>query len=311
MPLDQELTQILETLPKLPDTLTRELIVDIRKARLLAFQDVERFPLVHAVEDRVILHLNGEIPIRMYTPECSDEHFPAIVFFHGGGWTLGEIETYDILCRQLAKASRSKVISVEYRLAPEYRFPKGLEDCYAATQWVLEHANELCVDVNRIAVGGDSAGGNLAAAVTLLAKDRKGPNIWRQLLIYPAIDTLTSIEKSPYESIRKNAQAPVLTSSLTKSFWEHYLEKETDAENIYASPIKAKELSGLPKAFVITAEYDPIRDEGEAYASRLREGGVAVQMIRYNGMCHGFLNLPLPNNEQIMKSIGEWLNDKS
>ena len=308
MPLDQTLKQILETLPKIPDTLTPELIGAIRKARLLAVQVVEKLPLVQ-VEDRVISHLDSEIPIRIYRPEYSDEHLPAIVFFHGGGWTLGEIETYDILCRQLTKASRSIVISVEYRLAPEHRFPKGLEDCFAVTQWVFEQAKELRADANRIVVGGDSAGGNLAAAVTLLAKDRKGPKIWRQLLIYPATDTLTSIEKSPYESIRENAQAPVLTSSLTKSFWEHYLEKETDAEDIYASPIKAKELSGLPKAFVITAEYDPIRDEGEAYASRLRESGVAVQMTRYNGLCHGFLTLPLPINEQVMKSIGEWLNE--
>jgi acetyl esterase len=305
--LDPTLKRILEHFPKLPEPLTLELILKIREARIQAVLAENKQPSVHAVEDRLISGPNGEIPIRIYTPNHRDEHLPAVVFFHGGGWTFGHIETHDIPCRQLANASGCKVISVDYRLAPEHRFPRGLEDCYAATEWVFNYAEELEVDANRIAVGGDSAGGNLAAAVALWAKDRRGPQIWRQILIYPAVDALQSIENSPYKSIRENAQAPILTSSLTKSFWDFYLETEADVDHHYASPIKAKNVSGLPQAFVITAEYDPIRDEGEAYASRLQDSGVAVQMTRYNGLCHGFLTLPLPINKQVMQSIGEWL----
>lgn len=308
MPLDQTLERILEQVPQLPETLTPELIVDIRKSRLQAVPDVNKRPPVHSVKDLMIPGPNGQIPIRIYTPEIKDEKLPAIVFFHGGGWSLGEIETYDIPCRQITNASGCIVISVDYRLAPEHRFPKGLEDCYAATQWVFDHVEKLHIDVKRIAVCGDSAGGNIAAAVTLLAKDRGGPHIWSQILIYPAVDVLQSIEKSPYDSIRENAKAPGLTSSVTISFWEHYLATDKDVDNMYAAPIKAKDLSGLPQAYIITAEYDPIRDEGEVYASRLQESGVDVKLTRYKGLCHAFLMLPLPINEQIIQSIGEWLN---
>lgn len=307
MSLDETLKQILKNLPQLPEQLTPELIIEIRKARLQAVLDVDMRPPIYRLEDRLIHGSDGEIPIRMYTPKSSNKPLPAVVFFHGGGWTLGQIETHDIPCRQLANASGCVVISVDYRLAPEHRFPKGLEDCYTATRWVFDHANELHIDENRIAVGGDSAGGNLAAAVTLLAKDRGGPYIWSQILIYPAVDVLQSIEKSPYESIRENAYAPGLTSSITISFWDHYLATDKDVENMYAAPIKAKDVSGLPQAYIITAEYDPIRDEGEEYALKLQESGVDVKLTRYNGLCHGFLSMPLPMNEKIIKSIGEWL----
>lgn len=308
MLLDETLQKVLEYYPQLPESLTPELIIEIRKARLQAILNVKKRPFVHHVEDHAIAGPNGEIPIRIYTPESREKDLPALVYFHGGGWTLGHIETHDIPCRLLANASGCKVISVDYRLAPEHRFPKGLEDCYAATQWVFDHAKEIHIDENRIAVGGDSSGGNLAASVTLLAKDRGGPQIWSQILIYPAVDVLQSIEKSPYESIRENAQAPGLTSSVTLSFWNHYLRSDKDAANMYAAPIKAKDLSGLPQAYIITAEYDPIRDEGEVYASKLQESGVDVKLTRYNGLCHAFLTMPLPINEQIIQSIGEWLN---
>ena len=245
----------------------------------------------------------------MYIPKSSIHPLPAIVFFHGGGWTLGQIETYDIPCRLFAKASGSIIVSVDYRLAPEHPFPQGLEDCYTATQWVFDHAIGLHIDEKRIAVGGDSAGGNLAAAVTLLAKDRGMPSIWRQILLYPAVDVLQSIEKSPYASIRENAQAPGLTSQVTISFWKHYLSGDKDIENKYAAPIKAKDVSGLPQAYIMTAEYDPLRDEAEAYAARLQESGVDVKLTRYEGLCHAFLTMPLPYNKQVLQSIGEWLNN--
>lgn len=309
MPLDETLKQILVKVPPLPDILTTELIKEIRENRLAAMRQVKKRPYVHHVEDRVILGTNGEIPIRIYTPRNNDQPLPAIVYFHGGGWTLGHIETHDILCRLLANASACVVISVDYRLAPEHKFPKGVVDCYEATQWVMMHANALHIDESRLVVGGDSAGGNIAAAVTLLAKERGDLSIWRQILLYPAVDVLQSIDTSPYDSIRENAQAPGLTSSVTISFWNHYLRTE-DIDNIYAAPIKAEDqtLRGLPPAYMITAEYDPIRDEAELYAQRLQENGVDVKLTRYNGLCHGFLTMPLPKNKSIIQSIGEWLN---
>lgn len=308
--IDETITKILQFLPKYPDTLTPELIAQLRKDQLLLIPGENGCPHVKTVENRRIEGPNGNIPIRIYTPDVQEEKLPALVYFHGGGWTIGSIETYDVVCRNLANASGNKVISVDYQLAPEHRFPKGLEDCYAATEWVFDNADALNIKSDHISIGGDSAGGNFTAAITLMAKERKGPQIKFQLLVYPATDALQSIEDSPYASIQENATAPILTSTLTRSFWNHYLNGEKDAANKYASPIKADDLSGLPPALLITAENDPIRDEGEAYGVKLQEFGVDVTMIRYDGMVHGFLQLPIPRNEGVFKTIGEFLSEK-
>lgn len=308
MTIDESVKEILEHFPQLPGTLTPELINQIRKDQLLLIPEEKNRPQVNKVENRLIEGPNGDIPIRLYTPDTHKEKLPAVVYYHGGGWTIGSVETYDIVCRNLANSSGCKVISVDYRLAPEHRFPKGLEDCYAATKWVCDHADILRIIPDRISVGGDSAGGNYTAAVTLMAKERNGPKIKSQLLIYPATDALQSISDSPYESIRENASAPILTSELTKSFWDHYLLDEGDAENKYASPIRADDLSGLPPALLITAQYDPIRDEGEAYGARLRASGVDVEMHRYDGLIHGFIQLPISINDTVFQTIGEFLN---
>ncbi|MCZ2257758.1 alpha/beta hydrolase [Sporosarcina sp. G11-34] len=307
MRINEEVATYLEENPiMLPDTLTPEIIVAIREINdVLAAGEVGQEVL--SVENRTIPGPDGDVPVRIYTPAGQGKKCPAIVYYHGGGWTIGSLISYDAVCRRLANVTGNKVISVGYRLAPEHRFPKGLEDCYAATQWVFDHAEELQLDDSRISIGGDSAGGNLAAAVTLMSRERKGPQIYAQILIYPAVDALRSIEHTPYESIRENAQAPILTSSLTKSFWDHYIQTEADGENVYASPIKEKDLSNLPPALVITAEYDPICDEGEAYADRLKKSGVPVKRTRYDGLVHGFLTLPISINEQVLQSIAEFL----
>ena len=308
MKIDESVKNILEHFPKIPETLTPELIQQIREDQALLIPEKENLPYVKTVENRLITGPNGDIPIRVYSPDVHEEKLPAIVYYHGGGWVLGSVETYDVLCRNLANSSGCKVISVDYRLAPEHRFPKGLEDCYTATQWVFDNAETLQIIPDQISVGGDSAGGNYTAAVTLMAKERKGPKIKSQLLIYPATDALRSITDSPYESIRENASAPILTSELTKSFWDHYLTDENDAENKYASPIRADDLSGLPPTLLITAQYDPIRDEGEAYGDRLQAHGVDVELIRYDGLIHGFIQLPIPINETVFRTIGSFLN---
>lgn len=308
MPINPVLQELIRQLPvDLPRTLTPELIQEIRITRVPLPEEM-RQP-IWKKEDQVIPGPYGEIPIRIYTPFEKKELYSAIVTYHGGGWTLGNIESHDGAFRHLSNSTGCKVISVDYRLAPEYRFPVGVEDCYTALEWVFNHAEALQIDENRIAVAGDSAGGNLSAALTLMARDRNGPNIWKQVLFYPATDALRLIEESPYESIHVNADAPLLTTSVTKSFWDHYLSSEEDADNPYCSPIRAKDLRHLPPAFVITAEYDPIRDEGELYGKRLQESGVPVRMKRVEGAVHGFITIPMPMTDEIMEDVADFLNE--
>ncbi len=241
---------------------------------------------IHAVEDRTIPGPAGDIPVRIYTPTASGS-LPLLMFFHGGGFVLGSLETHDGVCRSLANAAQCVVVAVDYRLAPEHPFPAAPEDCYAATKWVAEHAAELHGDAGRLAVAGDSAGGNLSAVVSLMARDRSGPKIIFQLLIYPVTDHY----QPGTPSLRENADGYFLTRDMMIWFFNHYVLSGTDLDNPYLHPLRAKDLSGLPLAFVITAEYDPLRDEGEHYAQRLREADVIVRTKRYNGVIHGFVSM--------------------
>jgi acetyl esterase len=238
------------------------------------------------VEDRRIPGPAGEIPVRIYTPE-GEAPLPVVVFFHGGGWVIGSLDTHDGLCRALARAVPAIVVAVDYRLAPENPFPAGLDDSYAALGWVAENSASFGGDPARLAVAGDSAGGNLSAAVTLLSRDRGGPAIAHQLLIYPATNL-----RGDTVSMRENAEGYFLTRSLMAWFGSQYVTHEQTALP-HASPLLAPDLAGLPPATVITAEFDPLRDEGEAYAARLRESGVAVDGVRYDGMIHGFITMPI------------------
>jgi acetyl esterase len=253
---------------------------------------------VARVENRSIPGPAGRIPIRVYTPE-GKAPFPVLVFIHGGGWVLCGLDSHDPPCRALANAVPCVVVSVDYRLAPEHRFPAAADDAYAATRWVAEHAAELGGDASRIAVGGDSAGGNLAAVVALMARDRGGPRLVHQVLVYPATDA--GLDTA---SCHENADGYFLTRDMMVWFWNHYLCSSADVENPYASPLRARDLRGLPPGLVITAEYDPLRDEGEAYAARLREAGVPVRMTRYAGIIHGFFGM-LAVFPQARTAIGE------
>ncbi len=239
---------------------------------------------VAKVEDRRIPGPAGEIPLRIYTP-ASAAPTGALVYFHGGGWVIGDIESHDEVCRALAKGSGSVVVSVDYRLAPEHKFPAGPEDCHAATKWVAANAAALGVDPNRIAVGGDSAGGNLAAVVAQMARDHGGPKIAFQLLIYPATDW--SKESASQREFTRDGY--ILSRGDMVWFYDHYMTSAADKTKPYFSPACAKSLAGLPSAFVLTAAIDPLRDEGEAYAEALRKAGVAVTAKRYPGVCHGFV----------------------
>ena len=225
------------------------------------------------------------IPIRVYRPTL-EQDLPALVYFHGGGFVICNLDTHDRLCRNLANASGAVVVSVDYRLAPEHKFPAATEDAYAATRYVADHAAEFGVNPNRIAVGGDSAGGNLATVVALMARDRGGPSLKFQLLIYPVVDV---DDDSP--SMREYGHDHFLTRESMDWFIESYIGREEDRRSPYASPWYASDLRGLPAAMVITAECDPLCDQGEAYARKLQSAGVAVELKRYEGMIHPFLSL--------------------
>ena len=240
---------------------------------------------VASVEDRRIPGPGGDIPVRIFTPEGSAP-FPTLVFFHGGGWVLGDLNTHDVVCRAIAKHSGCKVVAVDYRLAPEHKYPAAADDAFAATRWVAENAAALEVDAGRIAVGGDSAGGNLTLAVAQMARDTGSPALRFQLAWYPVTDFNFGTD-----SYKDNADGYLLTRASMEWFWDHYLAAPEDGAQPYASPLRAADLTGLPPAHIITAEFDPLRDEGEAYAARLRAAGVPVMAKRYDGLVHGSFQL--------------------
>ncbi|HSG89540.1 MAG TPA: alpha/beta hydrolase [Pseudomonadales bacterium] len=239
---------------------------------------------VGAVEDRVVPTPSGDVPVRIYRPAGTGP-FPLHVHYHGGGWVIGDLDTHDADCRELCRGAGCVVVAVDYRLAPEHRFPAAPEDCYAATCWAAEHAADLGARPGPISVGGDSAGGNLAAVVSLMARDRGGPQIALQLLIYPVTDAAMDTV-----SYRDNADGYLLSADSMSWFWDHYCPDASLRLDPLASPLHAPDLSGLPPALVMTAEFDPLRDEGEAYAERLRAAGVRVDVRRFDGLIHGFFS---------------------
>jgi acetyl esterase len=234
------------------------------------------------VEDR---SLERGFRIRIYTPQGKGP-FSLLVYFHGGGWVLGDLESHDDVCRSLSRRGSAVVISADYARAPEARFPRIMDDCEAALRWSSDHARELNADPARLVVAGDSAGGNLAAGLALRVRDHGGPAIAFQLLIYPV--TERNFETASY---REFATGYGLTQANMRWFWDCYLKDPADAENPEAAPLKARDLKGLPPALVISAEFDVLRDETEAYAKRLHEAGVRVSCVRFLGMNHGFLRM--------------------
>lgn len=261
----------------------------------------------------------GPIPMRAFRPHSAakDEVLPVLLYFHGGGWTIGDLDTHDVLCRQLSREAGCAVVSVDYRLGPEFRFPAALEDCWAATCWISAHGEDLGMDPSRLAVGGDSAGGNLAAVVSLLARDRAleanaqeagrenpepaadpapnrlgprgDPPICFQLLIYPSTEMLADTP-----SMRINGEGYMLTSRAMSWFVQQYMgetPRDEDLKNWRASPLRAASLAGLPPALILTAGFDPLRDEGREYADRLSEAGTAAQYVCFERQIHGFVTM--------------------
>jgi acetyl esterase len=286
MPLDPQAQAFLEQLAAASDPPLHELSVAEARQVIVALFGTQGDPeLVGAVEERTIPGAGGEMPTRIYKPYGTGP-FPVLVYLHGGGWVIGDLEAYDATCRALTNAAGCLVVAMEYRLAPEHKFPAAPEDCYAATCWVAANAAAIGGDPRRIAIGGDSAGGNLAAVVAQMARDRGGPALVYQLLVYPV--TNYGYDTASY---RENAEGYLLTRDAMVWFWNHYLRSAADGDNPLASPLRANDLRGLPPAMVLTAEFDPLRDEGEAYAMRLQEAGVPVTLKRYAGTIHGFFSL--------------------
>jgi acetyl esterase len=305
MPLDPQVAAFLERLATANLTPIHQLTPTEARATVTSGpfpkQNIDRS------EDHIVPGLNGPVPVRVYYPlskhaagpSANGTGEPGLVFYHGGGWVVCDLEIYDGLCRALANATGCVVISVDYRLAPENKFPKGLEDCYSATEWAFAEAESLGIDPTRIAVGGDSAGANLAAAVCLMAKDRDSFQPAYQLLIYPVVSS--DFESKSY---KENSTGYFLTRDTMMWFWELYLENPADAQNPYVAPILAENLTGLPDAYVITAEYDPLCTEGKQYADKLQKAGVSVKFHQCDGMHHGFLR-----HSDIFDRAGEMITD--
>ena len=286
MPLDPQLQAMRDQRERdnVPPLYTQSL-ADARAADLASIRAGGGEPEpVHEVTDITIPGPGGELQVRLYRP-AGDRPLPALLYFFGGGWVLGTIDTADGVSRSLANSSGALVVVAGYRLAPEHPFPAAIDDCYATLRWVAEHADEIGADPTRLAVGGDSAGGNLAAAVALVARD-EGLALAGQILVYPNTDQLADDESM------RTADDPFLFNRHSVAWYRrHYLSDPADAADPLASPLRAESLAGLPPALVITAEYDPLRDEGEAYARRLADDGVPVDLSRYSGMAHGFFTM--------------------
>jgi len=240
---------------------------------------------VAAEEDRIIPGQGGDLSVRVYTPERGGP-LPMIVYLHGGGWVLYELDTFNPICRDLANAAGAIVVAVAYRLAPEHPFPAAVDDAYAAVRWVAEHAGAVGGDGSRIAVAGDSSGGNLSAVTALRCREQGGPPLAFQLIINPVTDCDLDTE-----SYREYAEGLFLTREQMRWYWDHYVPDPAERVHPWASPLRAADLNGLPPALVFTAENDPLRDEGEAYAARLAAAGVPTTARRVDGVIHGFMNL--------------------
>jgi acetyl esterase len=264
-------------------------------------------PEMQSVQPLTIPSPAGPIPARIYTPiklRKAGGLAPVLVFYHGGGWVIGDLDSHDVVCRKLAEEGELIVVSVDYRLAPEHKFPAAVDDAIAATKWIAGNAVQLGIDGSRLMVGGDSAGGNLAAVVATAARDGNGPAIAAQVLIYPAIDfAMTHPSHSEPET------SILLTHSVIRWFRDHYLNGAADVHDWRASPVRARTLIGLPPAYVLTAGADPLRDEGNEYAERLKEAGVAVTHRIFPGQFHGFFTMGklLQQANVAASEIGFWL----
>ncbi|MEM7015855.1 MAG: alpha/beta hydrolase [Pseudomonadota bacterium] len=281
MPLDPIVKGLLDQMAAQDAPPMWELDPATARAGMAALADLQGAPeSVANVENQAIPGPAGEIPVRIYTPEGTGP-FPLLVYYHGGGWVIMDLDSHDGICRALCNAANCVVMSVDYRLAPEAKYPAAVDDCYAALEWAAANAGSLSAKADCIAVAGDSAGGNLSAIISQLARDRNGPKLVYQVLHCPVTNY-----GYDFPSYEENAEGYMLTIHSMKWFWGHYLNNDSDGESTMASPLRADNLSGLPPALVQTAEFDPLRDEGIEYAKKLEAAGVSTKLNNYAGMVH-------------------------
>jgi acetyl esterase len=313
MPVDAKLQAILDAgkalgIPPI-ETMTVEQARAERAAMMRRYVPMPEYAGVQ-VEERTIPAGGRSMAVRVYRPAGASGTLPVVVFFHGGGFVVCTLETHDPYCRALASEAGVMVVSVDYRLAPEHKFPAGVEDSLAATTWVLEHVGELGGDARRVFVAGDSAGATLATVVALMLRDRgEAGGLAGQILLYPVV----GYYDPPTASYVEMAEGYGLTRKGMTWFWDHYLNDRSEAEDFRAAPLRAASLAGLPRAFVVTAEYDVLRDEGQAYARRLKEAGVDVIHEFAEGMNHGFAastnEFPhLPQAKELLRRVVEWIS---
>lgn len=303
MPVHPQLVPLLEAMNATPLAFDDNTdLVALREQDLLQLSEART--KVGQVEDAAFQGPGGAVPVRIYSPDAAGPH-PVLVYYHGGGFVLGSLDSHDELCRVLCHDAQLVVVSVAYRLAPEHPYPAAPDDCFAAVQWCVEQADRLNIDPHRIAVGGDSAGGNLAAATALRARDLGGPQISAQLLIYP----VTAADFT-MDSYQRNGDGFFLTADAMKWFWQQYVADPTHLLEPYACPLLA-DCHGLAPAYVVTAEYDPLCDEGERYAQRLQAAGCAVRQDRFAGMIHGFVMYGelLETARAAQLQMAAWLRD--
>jgi acetyl esterase len=287
LPLHPSAEVMIQVMNDMGMTFTADGTPEDRRAAMIAATTNPAFPKhpIHEVYDRTIPGPAGDIPVRVYRPGDARD-LPLLVWFHGGGWVTGNLDTHDQLCRLLADESGFVIVSVDYRLAPEAKFPAAVDDCVAAYAWALTNATDVGADPSRIAIGGDSAGGNLAAVVALVARDRALRRPMLQLLVYPVTDY--ELESA---SMIDNAKGYFLEADSMRWFYEHYARTPADHDDWRFSPLRASDLSGLAPAVVITAEFDPLRDQGEAYGEKLRAAAVPTEVVRADGLIHGFFGM--------------------
>lgn len=309
MPLDPQVQALLDQMKAQGMPAFEDMSVPQARDAMAAFRDLQGEPEpVSEIRDIVVPGPDGSLPVRVYNPSPGTS-LPLMVYFHGGGWVIGNVEVQDKPSRALANAANCVLASVEYRLAPETKFPGPAEDCYAATRWLAAHAHEFGADRDRVVVGGDSAGANLAAAVSLMSRDRGGPPIAHQMLLFPVTAPARGTESASYTD---NADGYMLTRGAMEWFWDHYLYSPEDGKNPYASPLHASSVAGLPSATVITAEFDPLRDEGIAFAKRLTDVGVDVHTQTYDGMIHDFLLMAgvIDRAQELIATLGDGLRKR-
>ncbi|MEX3510542.1 alpha/beta hydrolase [Kocuria sp. WRN011] len=265
----------------------------------------DRLP-IHDVREATAATSSGDVPVRIYTP-AEAESYGVLVYFHGGAFFSGSLETHDHIARSLAKETGLEVVAVDFRLAPEHEFPAGLEDCYRVVRWVAENSGELKWDGRTLAIAGDSSGGNFVAAVVAKARDDGFDRITHQILYYPSLDLDFDVDR--YPSLRENAEGYGLETGILEPFNAFYFESGADRSDPLVSPIKREDLSGLPTALIVTAEHDPLRDEGELYGKRLQEAGVNATVSRYDGANHGFVQhfSWIPEFQRVFTETAEFL----